>query len=72
MHPLAGTGGIELFETLLEDFLGQLKMGEWLRTKQNVQPNPAWALPPAQYSCSGNRNTMHTLTPVPQLCFHKE
>lgn len=48
MHLTAGTGGIELFETLLEAFLGQLKMGGQLKIKQNVQPSPVWALHPAQ------------------------
>lgn len=72
VHPTAGTGGTELFEMLLKAFLSQLKMGEQLKIKQNAQPNPVWALPPAQYSCSGNRNMMHTLTYIPQLYFHKE
>lgn len=44
----AGTGGIELFEMLLKALLSQLKVGEQLKIKQNVQPNPGWALPPAQ------------------------
>lgn len=47
-HHTAGTGGIELFEMLLQAFLGQLKMWEQLKIKQNVHPNPVWALPPVQ------------------------